>query len=115
MKIRPGVTQVLPRATPSRDDGGQNLHCAGRIAAPDPGFTKQVGKRLPVFMQPRPGARFEQPLLRIVGTCQPALRVINDADGGVAIGCNVNQRAKRLSTLGGLAVQKSGVGVLQPR
>ncbi len=113
MKIRPGTTQVLPRATPSRHHRSQNLHCAGGIATPTPGTTKQVGKCLPVFMQTRPGTCFEQPLKTIVGTRQPAPRVINDPDGGVAVGGDINQRTKRLSTRGGLIRQQPGLGVLQ--
>lgn len=114
MKIRPGTTQVLPRATPSRHHRSQNLHCAGGIATPTPGTTKQVGKCLPVFMQTRPGTCFEQPLQTIVGTRQPALRVINDPDGGVAVGGDINQRAKRLSTRADLSGSSPDSGCSSP-
>src|ERR1700681_3558387 len=96
MKRRTLLLQMRSRPRPFRYDSSEQVECADLIAAEIRMRREEIGEHFPVPVQARPCAGADALQRRFVGILAPALWKIDDADGGVAVGCDEHEPADRL-------------------
>ena len=99
-QLGPAGLQMGTSARPPRDDGRQQVQRTRPRATVVGGWRRElVGKQVPQPVQPRPRTLAQAQLRRLGRARQPALRVVVDANGGVAVGRDVDQPAQGLGAL----------------
>jgi hypothetical protein len=72
-----------------------------------------VGEELPELVQASPAARLHRLLGRVVRVAIPALRIVEDADAGIAVGGDVDQAADLLRPPRRLGGEQAALGMDQ--